>query len=657
MHLWALPLEVAYTTPTAPWDPSVPSAVRSEVRGRYVLQATSPEAQRLGIRPGATQSEARARKPELLIRDRDRGAEQRELERVAELLFAFGPVVEVCGPDLLFVEVGRSQKALARRLGRDYTETTLAQAILHALEKAGHLASVTICGEPEAGRTLVQHLSRGLMPKGPDARRIRGRGRARGVTRPAGKGGRGRWSSNEARIQIVAPGQEGRALSGLPVRALTWTDERRDPDGHLRERLVSAASSLRVLGVIDVGRLQAMPSAQIASRFGDAGHLLMARTRGQSARPLRLFRPPTRLVERVELDQVTEALEPVLFVLRGLIDRLAARLDARALSVTQVSLTFGVEPGLAHVLDADAPRARSSKREETVPLRLARPSRKAKTLFTLAQEKLLSPEGGLPGAVFSVRIEAVAPQADHGAQLDLFTAHEKRLEAVGELIGRLQATLGDDAVFSPRTRDTHRPETAWSRDPFDIDAALRAAPVTKPRVVEMTAIEGQGETRPGGAPLYALPEVGQGLSVTGAAVPEAADFASTVEEEAEAPRDPAKAKPWPKPVPREPEDEPLPPLPARPTVLFSRPERATLLRSAGGLDEGVLVWRGERHHLVRLSGFERLETEWWSSSPLERDYAVAETGDGRRFWVFFTPGAVGAETRGAGEAYVHGIFD
>ena len=82
-------------------------------------------------------------------------------------------------------------------------------------------------------------------------------------------------------------------------------------------------------------------------------------------------------------------------------------------------------------------------------------------------------------------------------------------------------------------------------------------------------------------------------------------------------------------------------------ALFERPERASVLKSTG-LDEGVLVWRGQRHHLVTMTASEHLEAEWWSPRPLDRDYVVAEIADGRRFWLFFDP---------QGETFVHGVFD
>lgn len=45
---------------------------------------------------------------------------------------------------------------------------------------------------------------------------------------------------------------------------------------------------------------------------------------------------------------------------------------------------------------------------------------------------------------------------------------------------------------------------------------------------------------------------------------------------------------------------------------------------------------------------ERLETEWWTRTPLVRKYRTLELDDGSRLWVFEDP---------SGALYAHGIFD
>lgn len=58
---------------------------------------------------------------------------------------------------------------------------------------------------------------------------------------------------------------------------------------------------------------------------------------------------------------------------------------------------------------------------------------------------------------------------------------------------------------------------------------------------------------------------------------------------------------------------------ARPTWLLKRP----------------IPWRGPMHI---LAGPERMETGWWDSDPMRRDYYVVETEQGQRAWVFCAAG-------------------
>lgn len=643
LHLWALPLEVKWPGHAAE-DPAITTAVRAEVRGRWILESVSVGAMLAGVRPRMTLSEAKARLPSLIVKNRDLEAETQALSRAAEFLLSFGPVVEVCAPNMLFVEVGHSEKALIHQLGlKDADSETFERAVVALLEKtlahAGHVASVVLGETPDATRTLAQHLSWTALPRSPVAKRLKGRGRARAVNpTPAPK--RRRRLKKAVRTLVIPPGGEARAQATLPLSALAWTDLRQDPKHLHYEHIRDALASLRTLGITEVGRLASMPSDQIASRFADAGHTLMQRALGLADRPLKPFRPPDQLVERAEFDHITEDLEPVFFVLQGVLSRLAERLDARALAVNTVELSFIVEPGLGHVVNYEAHRAKNSKRVEKIQLRFARPTRKARLMLTLAKDRL---GGALPGAVRGLSATAISPHVDHGAQLDLFTAHEKRLEAVGELVTRLQVTLGPQAVFSPQVKDTHRPEAAWRAQAFDIDSALRCEKETRPVKVEMAAVAPPSDTTRGQT--YPLPQVQPNLNVTGVCKNGEALEAAALGLSTQA--DAVTSRPWPKPVPRKPTDEPLAPVPPRPLIILPEPEPATML-STSGMDEGVLVWRGERHQLIHLQGRENLETEWWMPSPVRRNYMVAEATDGRRFWLYRAP---------EGQTFVHGIFD
>ncbi len=630
VHLRELPLECVFgDAPEVLDEEGVPlpmlCAVREERRGIPVLAAISKEAYCQGVRVGMTESEALARCADLVVRDREPAWELERLARVAEVLFTYGPHVEVCPPNLLFVEVGGSRGALAPVLGLEadafHWEASLAKSLQESLAEVGHQVSVAVTSDPDSARTIVQELSRPLsLPKTPASRRSRKKVAPAPPPEP-----------DHNYIAVVPAEQTQRYISNLSVDSLCWTDLREDPEGKLLRALYGAKDALHALGVRAVYQMNRLPTSEMVSRFDEAGVLLCSRATAKEVRPLRGFKPPEKWEESYELAQVCEDLEPILFVLKRLFARLESRLEARGKAVSYLRLVFEIEPHMNTRIEADEQRARSSKRQHELHLHLARPSRSAELMLDLARERLGQ---ALPGAVWSVRVHGENPEAHPGGQLDLFTRQTQRLEAAGELVSRLQAALGEQAVFSPNVANTHRPESAWSLAPFAIEQAL-AEPVTeKPQIREM-ASEIVLKEQEAALENNDLPEVDETLSVVGGAL------------------SPLQADPnqyefsWPKPEPRRIEDEPLEALPPRPTELLSVPEPATLLREAqSGM--GVLSWRGRQHVLTRIGQRELLQTEWWSSDSLERDYKIAETKDGRRLWLF---------QRRDGSLFVHGLFD
>lgn len=595
VHFRALPLETVFSD-APPSSEGVsgcgqgPCAIRDFERGRAVLVSVSEAAIRAGVRSGLTEAEGRATCAGLVVRDREPALELSRLERAAELLFAYGPNVEVCPPSILYVEVVRT-RAKARTTA---DELELLEQVVAGFAAVGHQVSAAMADDPSTARSFAEHLAQ---TKGKETSVVVPRNRAR------------------------------RALGDLPVQALAWTDRRIDPDNKRRIRLLGVCEALMSLGIRTVAGLHRLPGAELGARFGDAGACIAARARGEDRRPLQRYIPPQMLEESFELEAVTEDLEPVLFVIKRLLHRLEARLFARQLAVAMLTLDFVIEPGIERTVMIDEVRCRSSKRRERVEVRFARPTRSANTLFSVVREKL---DGSLPGGVWAVRLIAERSESDRGVQLDLFSRRAKKIESLAELVGRLSAALGETAVFSPRIVDTHRPETAWSMEPFSVEAALK--PVQSARRMSrvpfrpVMADDHKGEHR-------SLPEVDARLSVIG----------DDGEAEGRPNEERNEASDWPKPQPRRPEDEPLPPLPPRPLELFEAPEPATFLEA-----RELLSWRGRRIQVRSTSGREHLRTEWWERDRLERDYLVVETEDGRSLWLYVNPD---------GSAYVHGVFD
>jgi nucleotidyltransferase/DNA polymerase involved in DNA repair len=654
VHLHQLPFECAFEAHVqGPEDPPCMGAVHQDVRGRGVLIDLSPEARRVGLLPGMTVIEGKARIPDLEVKDRNLDREKKRLESAAEILLGYGSLVEVAPPAFLFVEIGRSARVLEKMLEGAFERTSaleskVADHIVRVLMRAGHRVSVAIAKDPDTARTLAAQLSaewrKKLLSTGPKDRVRSSRAVLRKRSKKAAKVVRAKKQDRsedqappiEPKIEnlVVSAGHELASLARLPVEALLWTDALEDPEGAQREKMHAIHASLRVLGIHDVARLRTLSSAQIASRFGDAGALLMARALGKRERPLRPFAPPDRIIESQELEGPIEDLEPILFTLKRLFDRLEARLEARGAAAGALDLVFDVEPSLDRAIDDEADRPESSRHDVKMRLQLARPTRRAQAMLSLAREKL---QNALPGAVRAIAIEVLSPSADRGAQLDLFSAYAKKVEEVSELVGRLQAALGEDAVFSPAVSDTHRPEAAWHMRPFEIERALDALKLETPKRDKKKAPEvKQAPNRGTLHPNEALPEVKGDLLV--AEMPQ--NTAVSIEATLAALNE--KKKSWPKPIARTIDDEPLPMLGSRPLELFTEPEPAVLK------DPQVLVWRGERIPIVSLSGCERFETEWWTDKPLAREYVIAELADGRKLWLFFEP---------SGELFVHGAFD
>ncbi len=668
VHLFGLPLECAFPLAASLTEPVEPpwaalearlAAVRGEAHGQRVLAAVTRAARARGVSPGMTESEALARVPELKLADREPSFELARLSSAAERLFAFGPTVELAPPAFLYVEIGRSRRALARRVGEG--EEAIARAIAQAMAEAGHQASVAVASDADTARTLAQQLSARLTSVEP-APRARARARhprsvaadsarrATSETSPspgrvarvaAPRPAQERAAAGGGEVWVVPAGEESRAARSLPLEALGWTELAADPRGELRARLRAAIGALRTLGVHDVGALARLAPAQLTARFADAGALLSRRARAQAARPLRPFTPPDRLLEELELERAIDDLEPVLFLLRRLFGALEARLDARQLAIGTLRIAFLLEPGLGTPIDVDACKSGLTQRRETLEFSFARPTRNAAIFLAVARERL---QGALPGAVRAVWVEALAPAADRGSQLELFSAHARRLEAAGELLERLRAALGEQALFSPALVDTHRPEQAWRTVAFDVERALAEPPPPRP---ERPAAEApRAAVRADGPSRVALPAIDAALEVT--AVREGPRGVPSSEPPAQA---------WPRPVKRPTLEEASAPLPPRPLELFETPEPATLMRGVRTEDgrardepegEGVLLWRGQRHRVLRLLGPERLEAEWWTSSPVARDYLTAELADGRRLWMFRVP---------SGALSIHGVFD
>ncbi len=131
-----------------------------------------------------------------------------------------------------------------------------------------------------------------------------------------------------AGITVIPPGQEAERLSGLCIDILLACH------GDAPDML----ETLDRWGVRTFRAFAALPETAVAQRLGAEGVRLQKLARGEGARPLAPAAPPLQFKEAVELEYPVVLLEPLAFVLHGMLEQLCARLSARALRTNELRL-------------------------------------------------------------------------------------------------------------------------------------------------------------------------------------------------------------------------------------------------------------------------------------------------------------------------------
>jgi len=173
--------------------------------------------------------------------------------------------------------------------------------------------------------------------------------------------------------------------------------------------------------------------------------------RGEDERPLAPQAPGGPIEEAIDLEHALDALEPLLFVLRGLVERAVARVGLEGIGVARFGLALGLED--------------RSRDERTVPL--AAPTRDVKTLLTCIRAEL---EARPPRAAVERVVLAAVPEVVRAAQLGLFNPAGPSPERLATTLARLAALCGAERVGAPAVIDSHRPGAAGVA-PFTLGGA------------------------------------------------------------------------------------------------------------------------------------------------------------------------------------------
>jgi protein ImuB len=238
-------------------------------------------------------------------------------------------------------------------------------------------------------------------------------------------------------VRAIEAGREREFLDWLPLDMLDLGKSDRGDD---------LETTLARWGMRRLGELARLSPDAVGTRLGRRGVDLVRLARGGSYAPLVPRRRAEFFAETIELEYGIENLEPLGFVMRTMLERLAERLSLRGLVAGDITLAFGMS---GH---------RSCSRRVAV----AAPSNDVRAILTLINLNLEAtpPEA----AVESLRIE-IAPRVPRPAQTDMFLPPSPAPDKLQTTIARLSALCGPGNVGAISAENSHRPE-AMRLDPF-----------------------------------------------------------------------------------------------------------------------------------------------------------------------------------------------
>jgi protein ImuB len=361
-------------------------AVKDErsLTGNTRLDEVCPEAHASGLRSGQTIASARARCAVLRVRVVTSEAVKSALERVAEALLAFGSATSFdLEHNLVWVDVTGCAH-LHRTAADDSGEVALSSAIQKAVQSLSHVGSVAMADGPLVSAAVARF----------------------GCT------GSGAPS-------IVPIGGGKAALAVLPIASLPLSGD--------------AMSWLARLGLRTAGDLQKLPRPSLFTRLGACGASVMSLLDGDDGSPLAVYVPPSIPEETATLEYGIESTQALLFVLKGLSDRLGPRLAGRAMTATRLELVLGLDRALA----PGEPRA-------VVSLSSSAPLTEASEIFGLLRVRIDSFAIEAPIVSATLRANELVPRT--AKPRHLFVPEARAERALPRLVAELDAELGPGKV-------------------------------------------------------------------------------------------------------------------------------------------------------------------------------------------------------------------
>ncbi|MCP5045272.1 MAG: DNA polymerase Y family protein [bacterium] len=407
-----------------------PVAIATGGDARAEIISASPEARALGLTIPCSMSHARSLSSKLVVRVTSPALESTTREALVDLALSFSPRVALAKRDAgIFLCEGAVFLDASGVASLYRSEAGFASALSARAQALGLPGPIAIASSRAVARIMARKLAIPTLAQA---------------------------QSGEPECAILETSEEARVLAPLPIDLL-------DPGDELAQQLTR-------FGVHSVRDLLALPHRGLAARLGPDVLGLIARAQGREVEPPLPEPRDTRLREAMDLDHPIEMLEPLSFVLRGMLSRLTERLVLRGLASGPIDLALELCGG-----------GRDHRR-----IGVAAPTRDHRVLLRLVVQALEARPARAPIESIALHTEGRIPRSD---QLDLFRTPGPDPAEIDRTLAELEALCGPGQVGAPAVVDDNHP-CAFELKPFRGEAENDTTPPSS-----------RWELGPDGAPL------------------------------------------------------------------------------------------------------------------------------------------------------------
>lgn len=417
-----------------------PPMVEGKLLGSTRISVVSREARALGIVPGQTIAEARARVAHLAVRVVGPDAVRDVLARIAEVGLAFGATVSFgmekdprfsnaesrngdlsSFGDVVWIDVTGCAHLHAPSSSDpiDVGEAILASRLARAIASIGHRCSIAIADGPR----IAAMIARARLGQSPASK-----AKTRRVDDAS------EWHVFEP--FVVRPSENAAAIAELSVAELPLPPE--------------DVRWLAQLGVRTIREMRALPREGLGTRLGPRARTILALAFGEDRAPLHPYVPPEIPEEIVALEYGIEGAQALTFVAKTLTDRLSARLRGRAVAAARLELELRLDAAM--LLNTD--RLRSAT--ELVLLDLPAPLSSSGDLLAALRPKI--ERLVLCAPVLGVKLRAPVLVRARSATLSLFEPQPQAERVLPRLVAELVSDLGSSAVSTLELGDSWVPD-------------------------------------------------------------------------------------------------------------------------------------------------------------------------------------------------------